>query len=70
MVQPEFIFGNSSESKGSDYYLFTAVMICSAFANALNLHFVHGLAKLVDPIVNMFYSHLGLTIFGGVLNNF
>ena len=70
MVQPEFIFGTSSESKGSNYYLFIGVMMCSAFSNALNLHLVHGLAKKVDPVVNMFYSHLGMAIVASFLNNF
>lgn len=45
-------------------------MILSAFANALNLHFIHGLAKKIDPIVNMHYSHLGMLTASGILCNF
>jgi hypothetical protein len=69
MVRPEYILSDTTNTKGSQYCVFIGVMLCSAFANPLNLHFVHGLGKLVDPIVNMFYSHLGLTLVGSLLNN-
>ena len=45
-------------------------MFTSAFFSALNLHFIHGLAKKIDPMVNMHYSHLGLLFVSGVLSNF
>lgn len=45
-------------------------MFVSAFTYALNLHFVHGLSKVVDPMVNMYYSHLGNLIAGGIVCNF
>ena len=45
-------------------------MILSAFANALNSHLVHGLAKKVDPFINIHYSHLVTLVFGGVINTF
>lgn len=44
-------------------------MFISAFTYALNLHFVHSLAKKIDPMVNMHYSHLGNLFASGVLCN-
>ena len=45
-------------------------MLISAFCNALNFHFVHGLAKKIDSMVNMHYSHLGNMFVSGFLCNF
>ena len=45
-------------------------MLISAFCNALNFYFVHGLAKKIDSMVNMHYSHLGNMFVSGFLCNF
>jgi len=44
-------------------------MLLSASANALNLHFVHGLSKSIHPFVNMFYSHVGFLIINSFMCN-
>ena len=44
-------------------------MLLSASANALNLHFVHGLSKSIHPFVNMFYSHVGFLILNSLMCN-
>jgi len=45
-------------------------MIVSAFTNALNLHFIHKLAKKVDPFINVHYSQFIMVLIVGVIANF
>ncbi len=47
MIQPEFIFGATSSKKIENYYFYIFLVILSAFGNALNMHFIHGLAKKI-----------------------
>ena len=44
-------------------------MILAAFGNAINLHMIHGLAKKVDQMMNVHYSHVGILIISGVMCN-
>lgn len=46
------------------------LMILTAFTSALNYHYIHGLSKTINPIVNMLYSHFGYVITCGILCNF
>lgn len=60
IIHPEFLFGTgTSQQKTENYYAYVAMMVSAAFLNALNSHFIHGLAKKIDPIVSMLYSNLG-----------
>lgn len=47
MIQPEFIFGITSSKKIDNNYFYILLVIISAFGNALNMHFIHGLAKKI-----------------------
>lgn len=67
MVQPEFIFGESSAPKIEGYYFYVGLMLMSALGNALNMHFIHGLAKKIEPLVNILYSHIGFITISSVL---
>lgn len=44
-------------------------MICSAFGNAINLHMIHSLAKKVDQMMNVHYSHVGIIMVIGIVCN-
>lgn len=70
MIEPEFIFGATTAKKIDNYYLYIGLIFLSAFGNALNMHFIHGLAKKVEPLVNIYYSHLGFIALSSVLCNF
>ena len=67
MVQPEFLFGVISTHKIDNYYFYIFLVILSAFGNALNMHFIHGLAKKIEPLVNIYYSHLGFIALSSML---
>ena len=70
MIQPEFIFGTSPLVKIENFYFYIILVIISAFGNALNMHFIHGLAKKIEPLVNIYYSHLGFIVLSSMLCNF
>ena len=44
-------------------------MICAAFGNAINLHMIHSLAKKVDQMMNVHYSHVGTIMVIGIVCN-
>ena len=45
-------------------------MFVSAITNALNLHFVHKLAKRIHPFVNAHYSHFAFLGINATLSQF
>ena len=68
MMQPEFIFGGSAVKRAEDYYVYVGIMMLAALGNAFNMHFIHGLAKKIEPLVNIFYSHLGCAAMSSLLS--
>jgi drug/metabolite transporter (DMT)-like permease len=70
IVEPEFIFGANAATPVANLHFYVMLMIISAFSNALNMHFIHSLAKHIQPQVNMHYSHIGFLITSSLLCNF
>ena len=44
-------------------------MLIVALGHALNMHVIHGLAKVVNPFVNIFYTHVCLLIINSLMCN-
>ena len=40
-----------------------------AFGHAMNMHYIHSLAKKVNPFVNMWYSHIGFLFANSLMSN-
>ena len=44
-------------------------MLISAFCRAMNMHFIHGLAKKNHPFVTIHYSHVGFLMLNSFMTN-
>ena len=50
-----------------EYYI--GLVLVAAFMFALNMHYIHSLAKVIHPYVNAHYSHFGFLLINGVMCN-